>query len=62
MKNMKLNSYLLCILAIAGSVMTSCDSNAEDVIKDNDNNPAEETVKKSYVADCRITRRRKYQR
>ena len=54
MKNMKLNSYLLCILAIAGSVMTSCDSNAEDVIKDNDNNPAEETVKKSYVVAAAV--------
>lgn len=54
MKNKKLSSYLLCILAIAGSVMTSCDSNEEEVIKDNDNNPAEETVKKSYVVAATV--------
>lgn len=54
MKNKKLSSYLLCILAMAGSVMTSCDSNEEDVIKDNDNNPAEETVKKSYVVAAAV--------
>lgn len=54
MKNKKLSSYLLCILAMAGSVMTSCDNNEEDVIKDNDNNPAEETVKKSYVVAAAV--------
>lgn len=54
MKNKKLSSYLLCILAMAGSVMTSCDSNEEDIIKDNDNNPAEETVKKSYVVAAAV--------
>ena len=54
MKNKKLSSYLLCILAMAGSVMTSCDNNEEDIIKDNDNNPAEETVKKSYVVAAAV--------
>lgn len=51
---MKLSSNMLCILALAGSVMTSCDSNEEDVIIENDNNPAEETVSRSYVVAATV--------
>lgn len=52
MKKTTTRSHLLCIMALAGCMLTACDS-SEDTITD-DTPPQEETVKKSYVVAATV--------